>query len=469
MESSHSMASGFYGAGKLESRCRLTGRAVWQENDLGNRAAEREISSTRQSDEKKDETQMKLTGIVWTGAGGRMGQRLRLKLKLKLGLCLIGMALGVVANAQAVSTTTLQGTVYLANGQPGAGTLVISWPAFTTAAGQAVVADSMTVTIPPDGFVSVNLAPNLGATPAGEYYTAVYYMSDGTVSTQYWVIPAAAQATLSQVQAQVMPAAQAIQTVSKAYVDEAITEMTQSLLTASGGTLSGPLYLNADPTQPLQAATKHYVDTQVATALPLTGGTVSGTFSALEIGGAYQVDQFPGADFGAKIQACVSLLNASYGGTCDARNFAGSLSMASNLTISTPNTAILLPCATIATANQILVTAGTRNVSLRGCALRGGTQASGSQGGTVFAYSGAGAMVAGGRSNICRGYTGLSYGQRSDQYHRSNQRNGARTSGLPDAGDGSREPVLPGQRKPDGHDAGWNRELHGRDIFGRSV
>lgn len=67
MESSHSMASGFYGAGKLESRCRLTGRAVWQENDLGNRAAEREISSTRQSEEKKDETQMKLTGIVWTG------------------------------------------------------------------------------------------------------------------------------------------------------------------------------------------------------------------------------------------------------------------------------------------------------------------------------------------------------------------------------------------------------------------
>jgi hypothetical protein len=65
---------------------------------------------------------------------------------------------------------------------------------FTTAAGQAVAADTTTVTIAPDGFVSVNLAPNLGATPAGEYYTAVYYMSDGTTSTQYWVVPAAAQA-----------------------------------------------------------------------------------------------------------------------------------------------------------------------------------------------------------------------------------------------------------------------------------
>jgi hypothetical protein len=327
-----------------------------------------------------------------TRMGHGFGVRRR-RFLTQVAAALLATGLAAMAWAQGVSTTTLQGTVYLANGQPGAGTLVISWPAFTTAAAQAVVADSMTVTIPADGFVSVNLAPNLGATPGGEYYTAVYYMSDGTVSTQYWVVPATANATLSQVQAQVMPAAQAVQIVSKACVDQAITELSESLLTASGGTLSGPLYLNADPTQPLQAATKHYVDTQVATALPLTGGTVSGTFSALEIGAAYQADQFPGADFGAKVEACLGALNATYGGTCDARNFTGTLSMASSLTIAKPNTALLLPCATIATANQIVVTAGTRNVSLRGCALRGGTAASGSQGGTVFAYSGTSAMV----------------------------------------------------------------------------
>ncbi len=207
----------------------------------------------------------------------RMGQR--------VALGVLAMVLAAMAWAQGVSTTTVQGTVYLANGQPGAGTLVISWPGFTTAAGQAVAADSMTLTIAPDGFVSVNLAPNLGATPAGEYYTAVYYMSDGTVNTQYWVIPAAANATLAQVQAQVMPAAQAIQAVSKAYVDEAITELSQSLLTASGGTLSGPLYLNADPTQPLQAATKHYVDAQVATAVPLAGGNMTGTLTTPAVNG----------------------------------------------------------------------------------------------------------------------------------------------------------------------------------------
>ena len=190
-----------------------------------------------------------------------------------------------MAWAQGVSTTTVQGTVYLANGQPGAGTLVISWPGFTTAAGQAVAADSMTATIAPDGFVSVNLAPNQGATPAGEYYTAIYYMSDGTVNTQYWVIPAAAQATLAQVQVQIMPATEAVQAVSKAYVDEAITELSESLLTASGGTLSGPLYLNADPTQPMQASTKHYVDTQVATAVPLAGGNMTGALTTPAVNG----------------------------------------------------------------------------------------------------------------------------------------------------------------------------------------
>jgi hypothetical protein len=233
------------------------------------------------SHEEKDETQMKLTGIEWTPAGGRMGQRLR----QGLGLCLIWMALGVVANTQAVSTTTVQGTVYLANGQAGSGTLVVSWPAFTTANGHAVAADSTTVTIAAEGFVSVNLAPNLGATPAGLFYTAVYYMSDGSTSTEYWVVPAAAQAALSQVQAQVMPAAQAVQAVSKAYVDQSIAEVTSTELAASGGTMTGPLYLSGDPTQPLQAADKHYVDESFALAVPLAGGNMTGPLTTPSVNG----------------------------------------------------------------------------------------------------------------------------------------------------------------------------------------
>jgi hypothetical protein len=329
---------------------------------------------------------MKLTNHKLFSAGGWMGL-------LSIAVCLMGVLPGQAADAQAISTTTVQGTVYLANGQPGTGTLMVSWPSFTTASGQLVTADSTTVAIAPDGFVSVNLAANVGASPAGLYYTAVYYMSDGSTNTQFWVVPGGAQAALGQVQAQLMPATQAVQAVNKAYVDQAIAGLSESLLTASGGTLSGPLTLCCDPTQPMQAADKHYVDEQSALAVPLTGATMTGPLTSVELGALYQVDQFPGSDFGAKLGACLSGLSSTNGGTCDARNFTGTLAMGSNLTISTANATVLLPCATISTGNQIIVTAGTRNVSLRGCALRGASTASGSQGGTVFLYSGAKAMV----------------------------------------------------------------------------
>ena len=222
---------------------------------------------------------MKQPRDEWFGAGRRLG------VGLGLALGMLQMALAGVALAQAVTTTTVQGTVYLAGGQVGAGTLNVSWPAFTTASGQSIAAGHTMVPIAPDGYLSVNLAPNLGATPAGLYYTAVYQMSDGTTSTQYWVIPAAAQASLAQVQAQLMPAAQAVQAVSKAYVDQSIAELTGSLLTASGGTLSGNLYLNSDPTQPLQAADKHYVDSTFATEVPIAGGIMTGPLAAPAVNG----------------------------------------------------------------------------------------------------------------------------------------------------------------------------------------
>ncbi len=335
---------------------------------------------------RKEERPMKLMNHEWFRAGRLTGM-------LSMAVCLMGMALGVMSQAQTISTTTVQGTLYQANGQPSAGTLMVSWPSFTTASGQMVVAGSTTVTIAPDGFVSVNLAPNLGATPAGLYYTAVYYLSNGTTNTQYWVVPAAAQATLGQIQSQLMPAAQAVQAVSKSYVDQAIASLAGGTLAVSGTTMTGPLILCCDPTQPLEAADKHYVDENVALDVPLNGGTMTGALTATKIGGLYQVDQFSGADFGAKLSACLSGLSSTNGGICDARNFTGTLSMGSSVTMSTANATVLLPCATISTSNQLIVTAGTRNVSLRGCSLRGASTASGSQGGTVFLYSGTGAMI----------------------------------------------------------------------------
>ncbi len=72
-----------------------------------------------------------------------------------LGTCLVSMAMAVAVLAQTVGTTTVQGTVYLANGSPGSGTLQLSWPAFTTASNQTIAAGKITTTIGADGFVTV--------------------------------------------------------------------------------------------------------------------------------------------------------------------------------------------------------------------------------------------------------------------------------------------------------------------------
>src|SRR5689334_16602846 len=127
---------------------------------------------------------MKLTIQRWTRAA------------LWLSSCIACLCMSSGASAQGLTTATVQGTVYLANGQTGSGVLQLTWPAFSTANNQAVAAGRTNVAIGPDGYVSVKLAPNQGATPAGLYYTAVYHLSDGTTSTEYWVVPAAAQVGL---------------------------------------------------------------------------------------------------------------------------------------------------------------------------------------------------------------------------------------------------------------------------------
>ncbi len=178
---------------------------------------------------------------VYEAATGSCRRTLRRRARLAPWLlpCLAWFTLGVPAFGQGVTTTTVQGTVYTASGQPASGTVQISWPAFTTASGQAIAAGRTSISIGADGFLSTNLAPNAGSTPAGLYYTASYHLSDGTANTEYWTVPAAAQATIGQVRAQLMPAAQAIQAVSKSYVDQAVSQATQSELSVSGGSLTG--------------------------------------------------------------------------------------------------------------------------------------------------------------------------------------------------------------------------------------
>jgi hypothetical protein len=214
---------------------------------------------------------------------------------VSLGLGLL-LRLAVCQVPGAVVTTTVQDTVYSANGTPAGGTILLSWGAFTTAGGESIAAGSTSVTLGANGALSVALAPNAGATPMGSYYTAVLYLNDGTVSRQYWVVPlplaSGAPVKLASIQNQVLPTSVAMQTVSKQYVDNAIAQAKSGFpvdaspyVLKAGDTMTGPLVLAADPVSPLQAADKNYVDGSIAaSSLLRLGGPVTAANFALNTG-----------------------------------------------------------------------------------------------------------------------------------------------------------------------------------------
>jgi trimeric autotransporter adhesin len=88
-------------------------------------------------------------------------------------------------SAQTLPTTMINDTVYRADGAPAGGTLLISWPEFTTAAGGAVAAGNQGVTLGTGGALSVGLVSNANATPANTVYTVVYQLSDGSIPPKY--------------------------------------------------------------------------------------------------------------------------------------------------------------------------------------------------------------------------------------------------------------------------------------------
>ena len=140
-----------------------------------------------------------------------------------MGVLLSGAAL----HGHAARTTRVNDTVYRADGLPASGTLVISWPAFTTSAGEAVAAGRMNVAIGPNGLVDVALVPNTDSTPAS-YYTIVIRSDDGVTTTEYWVVPSTTSATVAAVRSKVVPTSVAAQFVGRDYVDSAIAAATRN-------------------------------------------------------------------------------------------------------------------------------------------------------------------------------------------------------------------------------------------------
>ncbi len=188
-----------------------------------------------------------------------------------VGMLLAVVTVGAVAQS-AVATTTVTDTIYRADGTAATGTVLVSWPAFSSATGQTIPSGSTSATITAGGLLSVQLAPNAGATPIGSYYTAVYHLDDGTVSREFWVVPSSQTPVhLSAVKSTVLPTSVAMQTVSKSYVDTAIAtaisghplDGSTPYVLKSGDTMTGALTLPGDPTSPLQAVEKQYVDANV--------------------------------------------------------------------------------------------------------------------------------------------------------------------------------------------------------------
>ena len=236
---------------------------------------------------------------------------------------MIGPGVQVARAQNGPATTQVKDTVYRADGSPAQGVLLISWGGFTTADGKPVAAGNTSATIGANGALSVNLVSNAGAAPANAYYQVVFQLSDNSVHTEYWIVPAESPATLAQVRAtpgtgstsslvskQYVDSAVASKAadgsvvhlsgletiagtkqfstspsvpapvngtdaVNKAYVDQALAGVgSGSFVSKTGDSMSGPLVLPSDPTAASQASTKHYVDISSAGKASLVGGLV---------------------------------------------------------------------------------------------------------------------------------------------------------------------------------------------------
>jgi len=196
---------------------------------------------------------------------------LRAEMLLPAVALLMALVLSSAVLAQGPSLTTINGTVYRADGSAAAGTALISWPSFQTAEGDVVAAGNLSVTIGSLGAFSVQLVPNIGASPAGTFYVVVYQLDDGTVRKEYWAIPSASPTTIAAVQT-TPGTGLANLAVTAQYVDEQVANRAIDATVvhlAGTETITGTKQFAAPPSLPAPAgandgANKEYVDAAVA-------------------------------------------------------------------------------------------------------------------------------------------------------------------------------------------------------------
>ena len=95
-------------------------------------------------------------------------------------------------------------------------------------------------------------------------------------------------------------------------------------------------------------------------------------------------------DLSGPVQTVLTNASTVYGVIIDARACQAATTWTNAISISIPNTVLLLPCATLTATNTLTVPAGVRSVAVIGCSFQGGSSISGTQGGTVWLYQGGG-------------------------------------------------------------------------------
>ena len=100
--------------------------------------------------------------------------------------------------------TTLEDTLYYADGSLANGQVVVNWPMFQSN-GTPVAAGQQIFPVV-NGQIQIALYPNAAAFPTGTYYTAVFELEEGPVSEEYWIFPNQPVVTLPQVRVGFPPA-----------------------------------------------------------------------------------------------------------------------------------------------------------------------------------------------------------------------------------------------------------------------
>ena len=138
---------------------------------------------------------------------------------LKWLAAVVAMAVTMSAQTNGPTLTQVVDTVYRADGTAARGTVLISWPAFTTMDGKAVAAGSISIQLGSSGSFAASLAPNTGAQPAGVYYKVIYQLIGQEPSAEFWVVPATGSTTIGSVRAKLQPQTIAAQLLTRDVAD----------------------------------------------------------------------------------------------------------------------------------------------------------------------------------------------------------------------------------------------------------